>query len=245
MRAKIIQLGRIKTVILISLVSVISSVLIYLPFAYLLEGEVLVTGIIITVIVPMLIAPSVSWYIIGLLIKMHHLEVEMRDLATFDSLTNVMSRKAFLTNAQTIYQLNKREKSSLALLYIDIDDFKKINDTHGHAIGDEVLKDFGHVLKKYKRESDLVGRLGGEEFAFVLPRTDIEGAVNFAEHLKNIINSNIVTYEQIHISYTVSIGISVFDKDNQINLDKLIHQADKALYTAKNSGKDCIIVYKA
>jgi len=245
MRAKIIQLGHIKTVILISLISIIGSVLVYIPIGYLIEGKVHFTGIVISILAPMIIAPSVSWYMVKLLIKIHHLEIEMRELATFDSLTKVMSRKTFLTNTQTIYELIQRDKLSLAMLYIDIDNFKKINDTYGHSIGDVVLRDFGYILKELKRRSDLVGRLGGEEFAFILPETNMKGATNFADNLRNIVNNKIVKYDNISISYTISIGVSVFNNNNQVNLDELTKQSDEALYIAKHSGKDSTIIYEA
>jgi len=243
-RKKIIQIGHKKAVLFISLFSIISSVLIYIPVGYLLEGEVKLVGIIISIIAPMIIAPSVSWHLLKLLVEINNLEVEMRELITFDSLTKVMSRNAFLTNAQTIYELAKREESVVSILYVDIDYFKKINDTYGHSIGDEVLKSFGKLATEHKRKSDLIGRLGGEEFAFILPKTDTKGAMDFADNLRNLIKQNVKKYNNIEIAYTVSIGVSIFDK-SEANLDELINQADEALFLAKNAGRDCTMLYKA
>ena len=108
MRVKITQYGQFKTVVLITLVSVISSVLIYLSIGNFTREGIVFSGIIISIVVPAVITPSVSWYMIGMLIKIHHLEVEMRELATYDSLTKVMSRKAFLTNSEVLHQFRKK-----------------------------------------------------------------------------------------------------------------------------------------
>lgn len=181
---------------------------------------------------------------IGLLIKIHHLEVEMRKLATYDSLTNIFSRKAFLTNSESLLSLTKKDKSILAILYIDIDNFKQINDTYGHNVGDEVLKSFGKILKNSKKENDIVGRLGGEEFAFLLSKTDIKGAIEFANKLHTIINKDKVPYSNTVLQYTVSIGVSIFNQNNQVELQTLLQQSDEALYQAKHSGKNCTKLYK-
>ena len=98
-RNKIVELGQIKIVSIITLISIVISILVYMVIGYLIEGKIVITGILIATIVSSIIAPSISWYMIGLLIKVHYLEIEMRTLATYDSLTKVLSRKAFLTNA--------------------------------------------------------------------------------------------------------------------------------------------------
>lgn len=245
MRNKIIELGRIKVVTLITLFSISVSVIIYIAVMDLMAEEINSSGLIVSFLAPMIIAPTVSWIMLELIIKIHHLEIQMRELATYDSLTKVMSRKAFLTNSESLHQFIKREQLSLAMLYLDIDDFKKINDTYGHAVGDEVLKSFGKILDENRRESDIVGRLGGEEFAFVLPKTDAKGAVVFADNLRNIINNQQVKYNDTTITYTVSIGVSIFDKHNLVGLHELTTQADEALYVAKKSGKNCTIAYQA
>lgn len=244
MRKIIAQLGHIKSLLIITLFSTIASILIYIPVAYLIDDTILFSGILIAVIAPMIIAPSVSWYMIRLIIQIDLLETQMRELATFDNLTKVMSREAFLTNAQTIYKLIQRDKSLLAVLYIDIDDFKKVNDTYGHSIGDKVLKDFGHILRENTRKSDLVGRLGGEEFAFILADINSNGAIKFANNLRDRVNNTVVKLDDISISYSISIGISIFSNKKQVNLEELINQSDKALYIAKNSGKNCTILYE-
>lgn len=240
---KIVELGHIKTVILISLFSLVFSVLFLFAVGYFTGLEINPINYVNSILAPLIIAPIASWYIIKLLISTYHLEAKMRKMATYDTLTNVMSRRSFLTNAQAVYALVQRNNSSIAILYIDIDSFKKVNDTYGHSTGDEVLKNFGNILMEHKRESDLVGRLGGEEFTFLLPETNMKGAVKFADRLRDIVNNSVIIFDGATLSYSVSIGISVCNNDNEVTFDELVKQSDKALYVAKKSGKDCTILY--
>ena len=199
----------------------------------------------ISIIAPAIIAPSVTWYIVGLTVKIHELEKEQRTLATYDMLTGLLGRRVFLANLEAVFRLAQRNKSFLSLVYIDIDNFKKINDKYGHAGGDAVLESFGADLRKSIRKSDLAGRIGGEEFAIVLSNTDIKSALKVLEKIRLLLKTETVDFSNQTIQYTVSMGVAVFDKNNQVDLEQLILQADKALYKAKQSGKDCINEYTA
>lgn len=242
-RTRIIKLGLVKTVFLITLFSIISSITMYIAVWYFFLEELLFSGIVMSTLTPAILTPLISWYIIKLLIKIHQSEIEMEKLITYDHLTTVMARQPFLINAQTIYNASKRDKLSMAVLYIDIDDFKKINDTYGHFIGDKVLISFGEILNTTKRASDLVGRLGGEEFAFILPSSDADGAKKFASKLIKIINETVIPFDDFKIKFAISIGIAIFNQNNLVSLDELFKQSDKALYIAKNSGKNCSELY--
>jgi diguanylate cyclase (GGDEF)-like protein len=129
------------------------------------------------------------------------------------------------------------------LAYIDIDDFKTINDTYGHVIGDEVLKSFANTLKGSARGSDIIGRIGGEEFAILLPETDIQGAYAILERLRTQICSKTLRIEEHAINLSISVGLSHSRKENEFAVEQLIKQADKALYQAKSEGKNCIVQY--
>jgi diguanylate cyclase len=245
MRNKIAKIGRTGIVTLITIFSVIASVVITVAILILFSSEVEPLPIFISIIAPAIIAPTVSWYMVGLVIKIHQLEMEMRTLATYDTLTGVMTRGAFLSNIESIYQIIRRNKSSLSLVYIDIDDFKKINDTYGHPGGDAVLKSFSSIIKKCNRKSDLVGRIGGEEFAIALPDTGLDGSIQISNKIRLLAKNTRVKYSSKTIQYTVSIGVALFGQENQIDLEQLIRQSDNALYKAKSSGKDCVMEYKA
>lgn len=238
------KISRARTIGLITLVSIIISILITIFIMETFGSGIDAITLSISIIAPAIIAPSVTWYIVCLLVKIHQLEKEQRTLATYDMLTGLLVRRAFLSKSEALFQLAKRNNSLLSLAYIDIDNFKKINDKYGHAGGDAVLESFGVNLRKSMRKSDLLGRIGGEEFAIVLPDTNMKGAIHALEKIRLLIKKRTVDVSNQNIQYTVSIGVTIFDKNNQVDLEQLIMQSDNALYNAKNSGKDCIVEYK-
>lgn len=237
------RLGQIKSVLLIVISSIVISMMVYLLIIYFLSFELTSYGIVTSLLTPLIVTPIITWPIIKFLFQMMALETKMRALATKDSLTKLPTRQSFLNSIQPMYELSKRNLSNFTIVYMDVDNFKSINDTYGHAIGDKVLKSLGKILQSNKRESDLVGRLGGEEFAYALPDIDIEGAIFFAEKIKTIIEKDMFNHDGIYINYTMSFGISVYNQKNNVLLDKLISQADRALYEAKASGKNCVKVH--
>lgn len=240
----IIDIGHIKVVSLITLFSIVMSLIITISFLEFFGDGAVFIGVLIAIVAPLIIAPVIGWYLVGLIIKSHQLEEAMRTLVTFDALTGVMTRRAFLAHCETVYQVAMRSQSTLAVIYIDMDDFKKINDTYGHAAGDEVLKSFGSVVNRCKRKSDLVGRIGGEEFSMVLHKTDADGALKFSNKIRAVAKSEAVTFEGQVIDYNMSIGVAVFDKANPLSLDQLMRRADSALYQAKALGKDRVVCYE-
>ena len=137
----------------------------------------------LAIIVPLVVTPLISWIPVGLTLRSLRLEKEMRNLASYDSLTGLLSRHAFFENANRAISLANRNGAAFAVLIIDLDHFKKINDRYGHPAGDAVLKLFADVVNSVARRSDIVGRLGGEEFAMLLPSTDTDKALEFCERL--------------------------------------------------------------
>ncbi len=168
------------------------------------------------------------------------LEVQkrLREQANRDPLTNMYNRRYFSDMAQKIIALAKRDKEPLSLLMIDIDNFKKINDTYGHSAGDEVIKLLANKLIGLSRESDISARFGGEEFAVILPETDIEHALIFAEKIRIDIEQNRFVYEAGEICFTISIGVDEFNPATDRVIDSSLNRADEALYEAKKSGKN-------
>jgi diguanylate cyclase (GGDEF)-like protein len=130
----------------------------------------------------------------------------------------------------------------LALLLVDVDHFKRVNDSHGHLTGDEVLRALAAELRQQVRESDVVGRFGGEEFTVLLPRTDDAGAYRIAERLRTSARRLSVAAADAHISVTVSIGVAVLGQHGN-DLFELLAAADVALYRAKDAGRDQVRVY--
>ena len=159
--------------------------------------------------------------------------------AIMDSLTNVYTRWYILQILGREIALSKREKTPLSLLFIDIDNFKRINDSFGHLVGDKVLRKIALTIKNNVRITDYVGRYGGEEFIVVLPDTREDEAKVVAKRILRAIN------EKENIPTTISIGISTFvpQPGTSITIRKLIRQADRAMYYAKKIGKNCIVHY--
>jgi diguanylate cyclase (GGDEF)-like protein len=236
------KIGRLSTVIVITLIAVVASLAATMATVTLLnnQGYALHSEIaaILAACIPLLIAPPIAWFLVGLLLRIHEVEQEMRSLASYDSLTGLPSRHAFFDNANNYVSLARREQIIFCVMIIDLDHFKSINDRYGHPAGDAVLKLFADVVNSVARSSDIMGRLGGEEFALVLPSTNTSKALEFSERLHHAINQAVLKYKGSAIRYTASIGLSEFDTDSGDSLDDLLARADLALYQAKQSGRN-------
>lgn len=165
----------------------------------------------------------------------------IRSLAMIDSLTGVFNRRAFMERAEKEYGIAQRNKSHLALLMIDIDFFKRINDEYGHPTGDDVLTDVARILGSRLRKQDTLGRYGGEEFCILLPATDEAGAMVVAETLRKAVAEAPLATERNGISVTISIGVTAcpsFCTERNLGFYKLLDDADAALYQAKRDGRN-------
>jgi diguanylate cyclase (GGDEF)-like protein/PAS domain S-box-containing protein len=171
-------------------------------------------------------------------------EVELKRQAHTDHLTGVSNRGYFMDQAEQELNRAIRYDSPLSLYMLDIDFFKKVNDSYGHKIGDLVLIKLAEVCKQTLREVDIIGRVGGEEFVILLPETDLDKATEVAERLRESIAKSKVPLESgLPLHFTVSIGVtSLVSKDD--NLDVLLNLADKALYEAKENGRNRVCVAK-
>ncbi len=158
-------------------------------------------------------------------------------LANTDVLTGVSSRRAFLAGLEAELARARRHNESLSLLMLDIDHFKRVNDVHGHPIGDAVLKQFSETCAGMLRAHDLFGRLGGEEFAIVLPHTDAEGARCVAEKIRTAVAQTPMPTAAGDITVTVSIGLAQME-GLPGEVDQLMARADQALYEAKRGGRN-------
>jgi diguanylate cyclase (GGDEF)-like protein/PAS domain S-box-containing protein len=171
-----------------------------------------------------------------------HLELELKRQAHIDYLTGVSNRGHFMGQAEVELGRAKRYGSPLSIFMMDIDFFKQINDRYGHKVGDTVLVKLTQVCDEILRATDVVGRIGGEEFAILLPETDRQVAAEVAERLREAIAGARVPLEGgLPLHFTVSIGVtSLISSDD--NMDVLLNLADKALYLAKNSGRNKVCV---
>jgi diguanylate cyclase (GGDEF)-like protein len=171
-----------------------------------------------------------------------HAEIER--LAVTDGLTGLFNHRHFQERLAQEFNRLERFSDPISLLIIDIDHFKKVNDTYGHPVGDSVLKGIAEKIKKTIRNIDVPARYGGEEFAVILPGTDENGAMNMAERLRKAMGSTKFASEKGAFSVTVSTGVSTFTKEIK-NKEELVETADKALYHAKRNGRNQSILWSA
>jgi len=174
--------------------------------------------------------------------KSKQMEEELRHLATTDPLTGASNRRHFLELAALEVKRSRRHATPFAVMQMDIDHFKSINDSYGHDVGDEVLKNLVECCLRELRETDFFGRFGGEEFVALLPQTDQDGALQVCERLRTQICDMVIRTEKGDLSITVSIGLTMLSGDD-LTIDSMLKRADTALYRAKNSGRNQVMLY--
>ena len=161
--------------------------------------------------------------------------------ARLDALTQVLGRRGFTEQADNEIQRCMRYQQPLSLLMIDIDHFKVINDTHGHATGDAVLLHFAQLLARELRENDMIGRIGGEEFAVLLPSSNAEQALRVAERMRAAVDQSQIHVRGQPLHFTASFGVAEF-QPQELSLESLMARADAALYEAKRQGRNRVLL---
>ncbi|WP_052507615.1 GGDEF domain-containing response regulator [Desulfonatronovibrio magnus] len=170
-------------------------------------------------------------------------EKMLRYLATTDELTGLWNRRYFSQALIKAIEGARRHDRTFSLLMLDIDHFKRINDSFGHAAGDEVLRHFGQIVTDELRIIDTTGRFGGEEFAVILPDTDLQGAEITAERIRKRVAGSPAVCGDVEVAFNVSIGVALWEKEMR-SMDELIKKADDALYEAKRMGRNRTVVSK-
>jgi diguanylate cyclase (GGDEF)-like protein len=167
-------------------------------------------------------------------------EQDLKKLAYIDPLTNCHNRRSFLANAETEFDRSRRYSRPFSILFIDIDNFKDINDSYGHAAGDIGLVEITKVCLRNIRESDFLGRIGGDEFGVVLNECNLEDAAHTAEKLRQSIAANIISGEFGEFCASISIGAATIN-DSDKNAYDTLKRADQNLYQSKESGRDAVV----
>lgn len=168
------------------------------------------------------------------------LELELERRAQTDALTGLSNRRHFYELAESELSRSRRYSAPMAVLMLDLDYFKLINDTHGHHAGDEVLKSFSQTCLETLREIDVVARIGGEEFAVLMPETSAEQGLEVAERLRlALAESEVVVERGERLRFTVSIGATCLCAGDK-NIDEVLKRADDALYQAKHAGRNTV-----
>lgn len=172
-------------------------------------------------------------------------EAEQRNFAMLDPLTGLMNRRAFMAAVERAARRRRGyAHESVALLVLDLDSFKQVNDQFGHEVGDRVLVAFAQIAEAVTRPTDQLYRMGGEEFCFILPDTNLQGAIAAAERVRQTFALNSVDARGVDVGTTVSIGVAAAD-DAGVGLDVLLEAADAAVYEAKGRGRNQVVVADA
>lgn len=215
-------------------------------------GIIVVSGIVKTKMIPVLLKAGANDFLRKpfsqeeFMVRVHNtldlieLIQELEFLAYHDPLTGLYNRRYFMEEAPKFLSIAKRRNLNLACLVIDIDNFKQINDTYGHEVGDLVLKDLAEKLKEtFKREEDIVARFGGEEFVVLILYSDKRAFIEFIEYFRRKVALTPLNLQGQNISYTISIGGALELKNS---LREMLFIADNNLYKAKKQGKNCVVV---
>lgn len=175
--------------------------------------------------------------------KMKYQYTEKEFMSVLDGLTGLYNRRQFEIGLEQEYNRTKRHPSDFSLAILDIDFFKKVNDTYGHQYGDYVLKTVAELMKQSFRKTDLLYRYGGEELIMIMPETNIEGAVIPVQRLRRLIEEFDFDYNGVKAKVTASIGLTM-NYQNFNNAAEILKSADEALYKAKESGRNRVILYE-
>ena len=228
----------------VTLISVIASQCVLYLF-FLLFGDAAFgksNAFYIGAIVPVLVALPVSYLMSQMAVQLSSVHTQLRRLADTDELTGLTNRRSFFTQAADVLQASEEDLSTLSLLVIDADHFKQLNDTYGHATGDAALLFITEKLRDCVRKTDLVCRLGGEEFAILLPEMAEAQAGRLAQRLLQEISGTPMIHDSRIIEMSVSCGVA---DTSQLGHDmtRLFKAADDALYAAKDAGRNRAIAY--
>ncbi len=168
------------------------------------------------------------------------MEDQLTALTRIDGLTGAFSRRYFLDRSEEVLEMMKRYQRPASMMMMDLDHFKKINDNYGHHVGDLALVAFTDACRREIRDSDVLGRLGGEEFGLMLPETPLRNAQVLAERIRTATAAILIPFGDINIRFTVSIGL-VEIRPEDVSMDSIMHRADMAMYRAKERGRDQVV----
>lgn len=243
MREIIRKLGHLQVAILITLAVVISSEILAYTFAKIFSFSFLFpSAFIITFLVAAILTPIASWHLLGLLFSIDELEQKMKYLATYNAMTKTLTRQAFFEQSQKQHEKFQKEEKIYTVCIVDIDNFKSINDTYGHAGGDKVLTSFGQILNQVFTEKSIIGRIGGEEFALFI-NGDVNKTKAIIEELQETIAKSNILFENKNIKFTVSVGVYENNMLDTVSLEESLSLSDKALYHAKHTGKNKMVIF--
>jgi methyl-accepting chemotaxis protein len=212
----------------------------YKNIEYDLAKKAIVSSLIILIIAILVAYYFTVFWIVNPMKELDHTAHYFEEIAYIDHLTKIDNRRSFFEKSAKIIELARRNKLDVGMLMIDIDFFKRINDTYGHKAGDEVLKAVSQAISEVIRESDLLGRIGGEEFALLVVNCNKENLEKVAQKVRKAVEDVIVEYKEAKINITISVGAYLANDEDDI--DEMLKKADELLYKAKENGRNRVEV---
>ena len=240
LRAMVLRFGRGRACVVVTLIGIVASLGMSLLINLLIgrSSHELWVSLLMSAGIPALIAPPVTWLVISLLQDAERARRAAEWLSVTDPLTGAFNRRHFFVVGERRFAHSRQAHEPVCVLLLDVDNFKSINDAHGHAARDRVLIEVARACKASLREADLLARYGGEEFVALLPATDLQVALQVAERVRaSVAQSYVVTDAGAAVQPTVSVGVSMLAA-GPTSFDGLLAQADLAMYEAKRSGKN-------
>nr|CAD6438851.1 GGDEF domain-containing protein [Rhizobium sp. Q54] len=231
------KLSPMKQTCCVVFVAVIGADVMTLIFYSIFFADRLLLDLLLTAIITVVVGFPIAYFFLGLQAKLARMTVELDRVAHTDSLTDLANRRAFLDATATLF--SGGNETDGALLFIDADHFKSINDTFGHAMGDAVLRTIAHVIRASVRDGDLTGRIGGEEFAVFLVGASQSSAAEVAERIRQNVQSIAEPLGVTDRDITVSVGVSM--RDRQQTIAEMLLHADQNLYQAKSLGRNRVV----
>lgn len=201
-------------------------------------------GMTIATLCVLTIAPVVGYVVLKLLYELEASRQQIRQLAITDELTESYNRRHFMELAEVEFLRARRHEMPMAVILIDADHFKRVNDTHGHQCGDILLREIALTCQGTLRGTDVIARFGGEELIVLLPQTDLAGALTMAERIRQRVAKLAIQWREQKVEATISLGVAAL-RTGTPTLDALIHEADVALYDAKRSGRNRVCSWNA
>ncbi|MBB4304873.1 diguanylate cyclase (GGDEF)-like protein [Rhodobium orientis] len=223
----------------VTVLSVVVSVLLTVGILTMIEVGLREFSLAVALGVPALVAPVVAYQVARSYHELAQAQRQLRRAAESDALTGLWNRSAFARSASALLGSDPQARRPRCLLFIDADHFKRLNDSLGHLAGDEALVVLADVLRTQCRTSDLVARMGGEEFAVLLRDADEEVGRATAERIRKAVFARTVTSRNLTVNLSVSIGVAAQQPGD--DLESLLSAADHALYEAKGAGRNCVL----
>ncbi len=224
------------TVVLVTMVWAVSLAVTYGVIRVAGQGS-LGLGFAIASACALLSGPPVGYAVLRLIFELETSRQRIAELAVTDELTGCYNRRHFMERAELEWLRSRRHQMPLALILLDADDFKQVNDTHGHQCGDHLLREMALQCRASLRGTDVLARFGGEELVVLLPQTDLAGALAIAERIRHQVQDLAVSWQGQAVTATVSLGVAALHAGHA-SVDTLIRDADQALYEAKRAGRN-------